>query len=102
MSHSMYAIADDAHHFTLQSSIPARTDGSVYTGEWKEGKYNGLGGKFLLFWSLIFVNTKLITLTNTTFPTECRWADGRVYKGEWVMGKAHGYGSTYYCYCLCV
>ena len=31
-------------------------DGSVYTGEWKAGKYHGQG--------------------------ECRWADGRVYRGE--------------------
>jgi hypothetical protein len=38
----------------------------VYTGEFKDGKYDGVG--------------------------ECVWADGRWYRGEWSLGHAEGYG----------
>lgn len=81
-------------------------DGSVYTGEWKEGKYHGLGGMFFglqcrIFYIQITASYSLILLvschgmrTSSCMSLECRWADGRVYKGEWNMGKAHGYGST--------
>lgn len=41
-------------------------DGSVYNGEWKDGKYNGKG---------IY-----------------RWADGTVYEGEWKDGLPNGKG----------
>ena len=45
-------------------------DGSVYEGEWKEGKYHGRG--------------------------VMRSADGAVYEGEFQGGKMHGVGVMRY------
>jgi hypothetical protein len=42
-------------------------NGSVYTGQWDNGKMHGNG--------------------------MIRWEDGAVYKGQWVEGKRTGYGS---------
>ena len=44
-----------------------QSDGTTYTGEWKDGKFHGQG-----------------TLT---------YADGWTYTGEWKLGKQHGQGT---------
>ena len=36
----------DTRHVLMILFWCCRIDGSVYTGEWKEGKYHGLGGMF--------------------------------------------------------
>jgi len=45
-------------------------DGSVYEGEWKDGKRHGTG--------------------------TCQYVDGNVYEGEWKDGKPHGRGRLRY------
>ena len=43
------------------------TNGAVYTGNWKDGKYDGKG---------LYV-----------------WSDGSKYDGDWVSNRAHGSGT---------
>ena len=62
------------------------TDGTKYTGEWIDGKANGIGVKTLPNGTIYDGHW-----TDGKFDKgKCTYPDGKIYEGEWKDGKPSG------------